>query len=99
MFIYQAFSVFLNFRVMFPEFLLNHVLKKNIIQKITHFKFSQIEEWYLLTLNFYLPMHGPPIPLHPPQNFVGQNYFLHLWGDKIIWGSNIYYYIFIIPFL
>ena len=22
----------------------------------------------------------------------GQNFFLHLWRDKLLWGSNIYYY-------
>ena len=36
----------------------------------------------------------------------GQKFFLHLWGDKPLWGelklyggSNIYYYTFIILFL
>ena len=29
----------------------------------------------------------------------GQNFFLHLWGDKTMCGNNIYYYTFIISFL
>ena len=84
-------------------FFLKVIFRRDIINVTSHYIIPLYNTRYVWLLPSPFPPPSPIImeafDLKICQNFVGTKFFLTFVGGKPIWGSNIYYYTFIISFL